>query len=83
MHSTMNKRTLTDRTLRSLKSPVSGQTEIWDSKIPGFGVRVSSRGTKSFVLVYRLGGRTRRMTIGRYPTIPLAEATQEGASGAC
>ena len=73
----MNKRTLTDRTLRSLKSPVSGQTEIWDSKIPGFGVRVSSRGTKSFVLVYRLGGRTRRMTIGRYPTIPLAEARKK------
>lgn len=42
---------------------------IWDSLLHGFGVRVTSAGTKSYVFQYRLGGResrTRRYTIGRH-----------------
>jgi len=48
--------------------------EVWDGRIPGFGVRVSTTGTKTFVLVYRHDGRPRRLTIGRYPALSLAEA---------
>jgi hypothetical protein len=65
---------LTDITLRKLTAPEIGQIEIWDSKLPGFGVRMTSVGTKSFVLVYRHLGRPRRLTLGRYPTIGLAKA---------
>jgi len=66
--------TLTDLAIRGLAPPERGQSEVFDAKIPGFGVRVSSRGTKSFVLLYRFGGRSARLTLGRYPTLPLAEA---------
>lgn len=52
--------------------------------MPGFGVRVSPAGTKTFVLVYYAfvlvyyaTGRKRRMSIGRYPVISLAEARQK------
>jgi integrase len=47
---------------------------VWDARLPGFGIRVSPKGTKSFVLLYRHKRRCRRMTLGRYPIVSLAEA---------
>jgi len=39
---------------------------IWyDDEIPGFGVRVTKAGVKSFILNYYAGKRERRFTIGR------------------
>ena len=65
---------LTDVKLRTTKGEPGRRVEIWDAQIPGFGVRVTSAGTKSFVLLYRVHGKARRMTIGRYPTLSLADA---------
>ena len=65
---------LTDALVKNL-SPVPGkQIEVWDGKIPGFGIRVSPQGTKSFVVVYRHEGGPRRLTLGRYPIIGLADS---------
>lgn len=63
---------LTDINVRSLKAPDKGQKFYADAATPGFGVRVSQGGTKTFVLMY--GEPRRRLTIGRFPTISLAEA---------
>lgn len=63
---------LSDRTLRALEPPNSGQTTLWDQSLSGFGVRVSQGGAKSFVVVY--GPNRTRKTIGRYPTISLKHA---------
>jgi integrase len=63
---------LTDRTLKNLDTPPSGQTTFWDQGMSGFGVRVSQGGAKSFVVVY--GPNRTRKTIGRYPTISLKQA---------
>jgi integrase len=65
---------LTDLSLKKLAPPARGQMEVWDGRIPGFGIRVSTTGAKTFVLVYRHDGRPRRLTIGRYPALSLAEA---------
>lgn len=57
--------------------PGSGVTFVWDDLISGFGLKVSPKGRKSFVLQYRLGGRTavtQRYTLGRYGNITLAQA---------
>src|SRR5689334_19457135 len=60
---------LTDRTIRSLP-----EGEHWDELLPGFGVRVSPKGKRSFFVRFRLGSRQRRQKLGVYPLVSLAEA---------
>ncbi|HEY0113384.1 MAG TPA: integrase arm-type DNA-binding domain-containing protein [Allosphingosinicella sp.] len=50
-------------------SPGSGDTFLWDSDLKGFGLKVTSRGAKTYLVQYRMGGRgspTRRFTIGTH-----------------
>ena len=68
---------LTDMAIRNLAVKPGERVEIWDNKIPGFGIRASSGGTKSFILVYRHRGRPRRLTLGRYPTVSLSAARRK------
>ena len=69
------KQPLTDLLLRKLKSGEE-RMEVWDAKLPGFGVRVSPAGTKAFVLLYRFRGLPQRLTLGRYPVLGLGEARE-------
>jgi integrase len=53
----MPKRTLTDRGIRSLKPAEPGQRyEVMDAIVPGLGIRVTDKGTKTFILVARFPG---------------------------
>jgi hypothetical protein len=53
----MAKTTLTDRKLKALPPAKSGtRYEVMDSVVPGFGVRVTPSGKRTFVLVGRFGG---------------------------
>jgi len=63
---------LTDIAVKHLKAPDTGQVTYWDDGLPGFGLRVSQGGAKSFTLVH--GEKRERTTIGRYPVISLADA---------
>jgi len=65
---------LTDRFLKNLKTEKK-QEDFWDETFPGtFGVRVTDRGSKTFVVRYRFGGRRLRFKLGRYPALTLAKA---------
>ncbi len=65
---------LTDRFLKNLKTEKK-QEDFWDETFPGtFGVRVTDRGSKTFVVRYRFSGRRRRFKLGRYPALTLAQA---------
>ncbi len=43
----------------------------WDGKTPGFGLRVTAAGAKSYIFEARLHGKTLRQTIGNPKTWPL------------
>lgn len=65
--------TLTDRRIRHLRPEGGRRIELWDAQVRGFGIRATGT-TKSFTIMYRLAGRQRRMTLGTYPVLSLAEA---------
>lgn len=71
----MPRTTLSDRLVMHLEPPDSGQVTYWDQRTPGFGVRVSHGGSKSFVVVY--GPNRTRKTIGRYPAVSLKQARDQ------
>ena len=48
---------------------------VWDSALPGFGVRINAGGTRSFVAQYRNGsGATKRLSLGRYEAMSIDDA---------
>jgi integrase len=65
---------LTARTVENAKPPAKGRIEYWDAALPGFGLRVTDKGAKSWTVLYRVHGRLRRATLGTYPALPLAVA---------
>lgn len=67
---------LTDARIKSEKAPASGSKDVWDTVLPGFGLRVTYGGTKSFQIMVRVGGRQRRKSVGRYPAVTLADARE-------
>lgn len=82
----MPKMKLTKRSVERLPAPdPSGkQTLHWDEELPSFGVLVSgTTSVKTYVVQHRikgLGGKYRRVTIGRLDVLDLEEA-QERAKG--
>ena len=59
-------------------SATGKEVVLWDSSLPGFGVRIKPSGVKSFVIQYRnRHGRSRRVTLGRYGVMTLEEARTE------
>ena len=63
---------LSDLTVQKLKGS-DKHADYFDLTLPTFGVRVSPRGTKTFILKLRSG----RQAIGRYPILSLSEARTE------
>jgi integrase len=67
-----------DRTLKAIKPPPRPlQLDYFDDSLPGFGMRVSYNGRRSWIAVYRVDGRKGRLTIGRADVLPLADAREE------
>jgi integrase len=53
---------------------------LWDDRLPGFGCKVTPKGSKVFVYQYRMGGRgspARRYTIGKFGPITADQARRE------
>ncbi len=72
----MPKRRLTATAVEKIKPPVKGQVEHYDLALPGFGLRASYSGAKSWFVMARVAGKMTRFTLGSFPTMSLAEARQ-------
>jgi integrase len=68
---------LTDRIVKALRAPVSGNKLHYDAEVKGFAVRVTAAGARAFVLNYRAGDRERRYTIGSFPDWSVAAARKQ------
>lgn len=64
---------LTKRFIADLPTP-EATTIFWDDDLPGFGVRVSTGGTKAFVVQFRRGRETTRKTLGSVDILALDRA---------
>jgi integrase len=68
--------TLTDRVVQQAKAG-SSRVEIADAVLPGLYLIVQPTGVKSWAIRYRIGDRTRKLTLpARYPVLSLAKARE-------
>ena len=64
---------LTDTLLQKRKAPALGREEIFDTQVPGLGIRIGQR-EKAFFFIRRVKGRKARFSLGQYPAITLTNA---------
>lgn len=60
-----------------LKEGRTEQKRYYDDKLKGFGLRVTSGGTKAFFAEKLVNGTLKRITIGQYPAITAEQARKE------
>ena len=69
---------LTRERVRQVKAPAAAETTVWDTEVPGLGVRCLPTGVKSYILAYRAGhgraGTARRITRGKVGAVTLEDA---------
>lgn len=69
-----------DQSVRQAQAPTKGRKLIFDEHKDaprGFGLRVTAKGSRAFILRYNSGGKDRLMTIGEYGTWTLAAARKK------
>lgn len=71
---------LTDKTLKAMRpAPANKRAIVWDAVLPHFGVRITDKGNRSFVVVKRVKGAKAPAfhVLGHYPDLKLAEAREK------
>jgi hypothetical protein len=80
MPKTNHRVSLTDRKVKALPPAAEGKRyQVMDAEVPGFGVRVTDTGVRTFIFRTRFPGSTNpnRRELGRYPITTLAEAREK------
>ena len=67
---------LTQIAVEKLSPPSSGRIIYWDRHLPGFGLRLTSNGARSWVASYRVGGRKIMETLGAVAKTPKVEVAR-------
>jgi integrase len=66
---------LTQANVAKIKpEPGKFEVRVFDDDLPGFGVRVLSSGKKSWLIQYRIKGRSTTSTLGRFEKMPAGTA---------
>ena len=67
---------LTDTAIARLR-PREREYTVWDSRVPGLGVRVRPTGGRSYVLLQHVDGRAKRLSLGRVSVRGIEAVRQE------
>lgn len=65
---------LTKQVVEKIEPKNGREIILWDSELPGFGVRVKPTGRRSYLIQYRSKGRSRRMTLGPHGVLTPTKA---------
>ena len=65
---------LTKRVIDAARPPTTGVRFLRDEGLKGFGLKLTSKGTRTFFIEKDIHGHSRRLTIGRYGQLTLDEA---------
>lgn len=68
---------LTSKFVENVKPPATGRAEYWDAALPGFVLRVTVKGVKSFSFRYRAAAGSYKRLSWAYPAFRLSEARDE------
>ena len=66
----------TDQWIRSIKANAEQEQHFGDIACKGLSLKVTKNGVKSFSYTFRLGSKTGRATLGRYPDVTLTSARE-------
>src|SRR6516164_5005877 len=71
---------LTQKTIAAL-TLAEGKTEaiIFDSDLPGFGIRIRAGGSRTWIYQYKIGNQNRRVTLGSLAALTPAQARDTAA----
>lgn len=70
----MKAKRLTNVSIERITPPSSGRDEHFDTIVIGLALRVTKNSATSWSYIYRLDGRNRRTTLGKYPEVTLKDA---------
>lgn len=70
----MAKTTITELTVRALAQPSKGQKKYWDKSLPGFGIRLSQGGARTWIILDPRAKIRTQQNIGRYPIVSVKDA---------
>ena len=68
---------ITKTLIKSFPVPLNGQSYLRDTELKGFAVRTLPSGVKSFVFERRIGGKVKRITIGKTSDLPVEQARKQ------
>src|SRR5450759_597733 len=68
---------LTKSKVEALAIPGTGQSFLWDDELRGFGVRITPSGARSYIVQGRVGGKSRRITLGAHGRLTCDEARRK------
>ncbi len=67
---------LTKNIVEKASLPETGQRFLWDTELPGFGIRLTPTG-RTYVVQARVNGKTRRVTIGKHGILTVQDARKK------
>src|SRR3954469_14164489 len=71
------RRILNAASIRSIKAPAAGRIDYFDDATPGLSLRITANDVRTWTVFYRdKHARQKRLTLGRYPAVSLADARE-------